>query len=169
MGGNVHKTGQSTRDRPVWEMGCVIFSPVSCSAVAVWAWKRGNCLSRLPRRTFYQGNKIRLCVAGIHFGSPPPTRISLHLRLSPHSSSAMGNKSKVYPKLALSAESSKAVQLRRKKGWLNYETDRKVIMPSFYDYLIPQITAKIPKDATSYQQTVFSLLFCTFWLVYLRK
>lgn len=37
--------------------------------------KRGNCLSRLPQRTFYQGHKIRLYAAGTQSGTPPPTRV----------------------------------------------------------------------------------------------
>lgn len=84
--------GQSKRDRSVWELGCVIFLSGLLQCCLSVGMKRGNCLSQLPRRTFYRSNKIWLCVAGIRCGTPPPTRIRLSLRLSPHSSCAMGNK-----------------------------------------------------------------------------
>lgn len=44
----------------------------SCGSMGM---KGGNCLSRLPLRTFYQSHKIRLHVAGTQSGTPPPTGV----------------------------------------------------------------------------------------------
>lgn len=54
--------------------------------------EKGQLLVTIILEDVLSGNKILLCVAGIRSGTPPPTRIGLGLRLSPHSSSAMGNK-----------------------------------------------------------------------------